>query len=87
VPSCQATARGLEPPVPVARDGPPAYRRREPEQTLLHRTMREHLKTFLRRRKTTVSIRSTMSEPARWPRREGCVQRAPELSLADPAGA
>jgi hypothetical protein len=31
----------------VARDGPPAYRRREPEQTLLHRTMREHLETFL----------------------------------------
>ena len=27
---------------------PASYRRREPEKTLLHRTIREHLSTFLR---------------------------------------
>jgi len=47
VPACHATARLLEPLVLVARDGPPAYRRREPENTLLHRAMRDHFETFL----------------------------------------
>jgi hypothetical protein len=41
-----AAAARLEP-VPVARDGPRPYRRREPERTLLHRVMRERLEPFL----------------------------------------
>jgi len=32
---------------------PASYRRREPEKTLLHRTIREHLSTFLRDLKET----------------------------------
>jgi hypothetical protein len=42
-----ACALALAPPVPVARDGLRPYRRHEQSATLLHRTVRDHLESFL----------------------------------------
>ena len=41
---------------------PASYRRREPEKTLLHRTIREHLSTFLRDLEETDVARETPSD-------------------------